>query len=110
MSRAARILSGTRLRVVAVVALAHFVLLLALAICPELHHAIHGDSEEGEHQCAVTDFLAGGAGDDFSARQFAKIAPPPAPMRPLAAGESAPVAALFLTTGVLEHAPPTVGS
>lgn len=33
--------------------------LMLLAACPELHHAIHPDSDQPDHQCLVTMFAQG---------------------------------------------------
>lgn len=42
------------LRVGAFGALLLFLFVLALQASPQLHHAFHHDSDEGEHHCAIT--------------------------------------------------------
>jgi hypothetical protein len=77
---------------------------LALAASPQLHEALHHDADEPDHDCAVTLFLHG-ACDGTSAVQMVPVFLPARPS-PLAEMCSQEVAALFLLTSVLEHAPP----
>ena len=86
--------------------IAHLVLTLAMAACPELHRAIHGHADDDGHECAVTLFASGGV--DHAAAPF--LAPEPQRIELTAARvlRAADVAAVFLLGGVLEHAPPFV--
>jgi hypothetical protein len=45
--------------VLAAFLLVHLLSLLALAACPTLHHALHPDSNDPDHDCLVTLFAKG---------------------------------------------------
>ena len=83
-----------------------FVLALALAASPELHHRTHHDADQQEHQCLATTIGGGGCEDAGVAPTFAafvamlfEVAPP---------DYSHAVGSLFLSCRVLEHAPPVI--
>ena len=86
--------------------IAHVALLLAMAVCPDLHRAIHADADGHGHECAVTLFASGGV--DHSTAPL--LAPEPQRIEVPAVRmlRAADVAAGFLVGAVLEHAPPSV--
>ena len=92
----------------AVLLLAHVLAVVALAVSPRLHHWVHPDADDDQHECAVALFLHGGCDQ-----------PPPPVAVPACADawqEILPhafppawVASVFSTSRVLEHAPPRAG-
>jgi hypothetical protein len=82
-----------------------FVFALALSASPQLHERVHADSNQSQHECAVT-LIGHGNCDDAV----------PAPIvdcgaTPIASGQVLPfdlgfVAPLFLSARIFEHAPP----
>ena len=83
----------------------HLLAILALAASPRLHHWVHPDADDDDHDCAVVVFVHGGCG------------PTPAPLVIPAnvTTRHVPgrveilqiwVANIFAVNGTLEHAPP----
>lgn len=80
-------------------------MVLAMAICPELHEIVHHDAHDHGHSCAVTLLLSGGT----DAPQICSdIAPPYAPIFASEIIESSPWPSFFFSVYVLEHAPPVL--
>ena len=88
--------------------LAHLLAMIALAASPRLHHWVHPDAGDDDHDCAVALFLHGGCGQ----APVAAVAPVCAHVwRVALLPEDVPVwvAGVFAVNGTLEHAPPRVG-
>ena len=85
--------------------LAGFVLALALAASPELHERIHRDAAHQEHQCLATT-IGGGWEDALIAPALTAFVATLIEVAPM--DGSRVVESLFLSCGVLEHAPPVV--
>ena len=77
-----------------------------MAVCPDLHRAIHADTDDRSHECAVTLFASGGV--DHGPAPLLVVEPQRIEMPPVQALHAADVAAVFLLGAVLEHAPPFV--
>ena len=89
-----------RPRTVAAVLLALFVVLMALAASPQLHHAVHADADAPGHHCAISALLHG------------QIEPPvcDAPICPASFGwDSPPRLLLSVVEGTEELLPPGRG-
>src|SRR6185295_1507893 len=92
--------------VIVLATLAGFLFALALAASPELHERLHHDcdDEHGHHECLATVLHAGGCED---------VAPPPTLVAFVTTlleinepDRSIAVPSPFLTSRILEHAPP----
>ena len=92
-------------RLAAVLLLAHLLAVLALTASPRLHHWVHPDADDDDHDCAVVLLMHGGCGQ------------PPAPsvlpavvytcqQVPLVEPLPVWVDGTFAVNGTLEHAPP----
>src|SRR5919201_2950591 len=77
---------------------------LALAACPQLHEQIHHDTGQSQHECAVTLMQSGGCDSAPAPVMAATFVP--ARRFNFAELPSKLVASVFLTSRVLEHAPP----
>jgi len=99
---------GRFMRVAAVLVLAHLLAVLAMAASPELHEYLHHDAGHDDHQCAVTDMLAGGSGDGSPAQPIAVDAVILSQVCTLVEFDPPRLASLFLAGSVLEHAPPAI--
>ncbi len=92
-------------RLAAVLLLTHLLAVMALAASPRLHHWVHPDADDDDHDCAVVLFLHGGC-DQASAPLAVPVcvhswlAVSPVELPPLW------VAGIFAVHGTLEHAPP----
>ena len=86
--------------------IAHVALVLAMAVCPDLHRALHADADDRGHECAVTLFASGGVA--HGAAPLLAPEPPRIELPEVRALHAAEVAAVFLLGAVLEHAPPVV--
>ena len=86
--------------------IAHVALTLAMAVCPDLHRAIHEEADEHGHECAVTLFASGGV--DHGAAPLLAPEPQRIELPAVRVLHTADVAAVFLVGAVLEHAPPFV--
>src|ERR1700744_5816720 len=88
------------------VVLVHLMMVLAMAVCPDLHSFFHHDADDGDHDCAVTHYWFGDHGDGAPAQ--------PVVIHPISCEisyASPPlsldwVPSVFVTLGVFEHAPP----
>ena len=94
-------------RALALAVIAHLVLALGMAANHEIHEWIHGDAEHEEHECVVKLLLHGGC--DTVVVEEPVIAVRPLAREPALALALADVPSVFLTGGVLEHAPPRRG-
>ena len=97
-----------RYRLAAVLLLAHLLAIIALAASPRLHHWVHPDADDDDHDCAVELFLHGGGGPV----PVAVVAPVCAhPWLVASPPGDVPVwvAGIFAVHGTLEHAPPRTG-
>ena len=99
---------GRVMRVAAALVMAHLLAVLAMAASPELHEYLHHDADHEDHQCAVTDMLAGGNGDGSPAQPIALDAVILPQVCVLVEFDSPRLASLFLAGSVLEHAPPAI--
>ena len=97
-------------KVVALLATVHFLMALAMAASPELHHYFHHDADDGDHDCAVTHMMKGDFSDGAPVDAMTAVVRLPVMEHRLAV-ESGEVwvAPLYLENGVLEHAPPVMG-
>lgn len=105
-----RRLRTTACRAVAALLFAHVLAVLALAASPSLHHRLHADADDDDHDCAVMLFLHG-AGQDgpaplaaptFAGLEFART--PLVARAPAGFVESA-----YAVGRIFEHGPPCVG-
>jgi len=106
MSRVPRKTQPAFLRVIAVVVLAHFLAVIAMAASPQLHDLAHHDAPQDTHHCAVTDMLSGATGDGAPQPPFTVAPILPHQFFSIAEFDPQWIAALFLMGCVLEHAPP----
>ncbi len=60
MSRILRFESFTFRRAVVALLVAQLLVVVAMTVCPELHHWAHPDSDSQDHECVVTLFAHGG--------------------------------------------------
>jgi len=95
-------------QVVAAFMLSQFMLALAMAASPELHHYLHHDSDDDDHDCAVTHLINGDFSDGLPALPVAVT--PVNPERELMTTDTewtpAWVPPLYLASFTLERAPP----
>ena len=87
------------------VAFSAYMAVLAMAACPALHHWLHDDADEADHQCAAVTVIQGQV--DRPVAELAGIASAATfwlEPRPLL--YAVMVVRLFLTVRGLEHAPP----
>ena len=87
---------------------AHVLAGMVLAASPRLHHWVHPDADDDDHDCAVVLFLHSGCDQAPPAAAVPVCADiallvPPVAFRPIR------VTSVFATSGVLEHAPPCAG-
>jgi hypothetical protein len=82
-----------------------FTLALAMEVSPELHHKIHHDADDGDHDCLVTALQAGGCDCAMPLPPLVVIRWEPF-LRVVPKIDLQWVAPLFLIHSVLEHAPP----
>jgi hypothetical protein len=84
--------------------LVHLVLAMGMAANHELHEWVHGDAGHDDHECVVQLLLHGGC-DNAAAEQpalfLSHLLHESVPQAPVA-----DVPSVFLTGGILEHAPP----
>ena len=85
--------------------LAHVLALLALSASPRLHHWVHPDADDDDHDCAAVLFLHGGCDQAPAAVVVPACACAPQEI-PAVAFRQVWVASVFAGSGVLEHAPP----
>ena len=81
---------------------------MALAASPRLHHWVHPDADDDDHDCAVVLFLHGGCGQ----APLALVVPVCADLwKRIFSVAFRPtwVASVFAASAVLEHAPPFAG-
>jgi hypothetical protein len=88
----------------ALAVIAHLVLALGMAANHEVHEWIHGDADHEEHECVVQLLLHGGC--DSATVEAPALTLLPLASEPAPALVFADVPSLFLTGGILEHAPP----
>lgn len=104
MNRSAQPLCSAR-DVVAGLLLAHVLAVLILAASPRLHHWVHPDADDDDHDCAVVLFLHGSSDVGPTplivpacaalATEFVRVVPP---------AEFIP--SVFVANRVFEHGPP----
>jgi hypothetical protein len=87
----------------------HVFALVALAASPQMHHWVHPDAGSDGHECAVTLFLHGAA-DGAPAVLVVIVFIAPVLTRVIFPANSPCLKHLFLSRGILEHAPPAVGT
>lgn len=90
-------------RVLVAVLLAHLLAVMAMAASPALHEWVHADANDGDHDCAVVLFMAGGAAAAVAVVFVAAVL--------VTSGSQAVprgiwVKGLFRVLRILEHAPP----
>ena len=92
-------------RFVAGLLLAHVAAIVILTVSPRLHHWIHPDADDDDHDCAVELFLHGGC---HAAPGMVHAPLPPCEYHPVAFVAATPswVASIFSLGSILEHAPP----
>jgi hypothetical protein len=88
--------------------IAHLLIVVALAACPQLHQLLHNGAEHRDHECAVTVMISGGTDGSCGSPVFDASAILPITFGSLPDVHSREVAPLFLSAHVLEHAPPIV--
>ena len=96
-------------QVLAALLAAQLLAIIALAVCPALHHWVHADADDGVHTCAVTLFLSGSC--DAPAPETTALQAPRC-AKPVAAPEmpEAPwVAPVFALNRLFEHGPSSAG-
>ena len=104
MKRPAATLPLSR-RFIAVLVLAHLLVVLALAASPRLHHWVHPDEEDDDGDCAVVLFLHGGC-DQAPAPLAVPTCVEVCQVTANIVAEPVRVPSVFAVCGVLEHAPP----
>ena len=94
------------LQTVSAVLLAHIVIVLAMAVCPDLHAFFHHDADDEDHDCAVTHYWLAGHGDGAPAQPViihatsCEVAFVTTPLN------LDWVPSVFHTLGIFEHGPP----
>ena len=78
---------------------------LALSVAPQWHQRIHSDANRVEHSCAVT-FVAAGSYEHHAQPPLAVEPLLPVALERIAFPNPSWVSSPFLSTSVLEHAPP----
>ena len=94
-----------RHRLVAALVCAHVLAMMALAASPRLHHWVHPDADDDDHDCAAVLCLHGGCDQVPPAVAVPGCAGLWQPLSPVTC-RPIRVATVFVTSGVLEHAPP----
>ena len=95
---------------IAALLLVHVLAVLALAASPSLHHWLHADADDDDHDCAVMLFVhgAGQAGSaPLAAPAFVGWAMVLTPL--IACAPAGFVESAYATGRVFEHGPPPVG-
>ncbi len=85
---------------------ASYLLVLAMAACPELHHWLHDAADEAEHQCAAVAVSLGQIDRPLD-RPVVVACPTVVWLEPRPALYALTIVRLFLVVRGLEHAPPT---
>lgn len=88
--------------------LAHVLAVMLLTVSPRLHHWVHPDADDDDHDCAVVLFLHGG-GDAGPVPLSVPVFVRPAAEGVASMPATAFVPAVGVANGVLEHAPPSRG-
>ena len=104
MSRFLRFQSFAFRRAIVALLVAQLLVVVAMTVCPALHHWAHHDSDDQEHECVVTLFAHGGCDGVPSilvVAIFLAVTLVFHRRQPVVWVES-----LFLSGCVLEHAPP----
>jgi hypothetical protein len=86
--------------------IAQLLVIMAMTVCPELHHWMHHDSDSPDHECAVTLFAHGGC--DGAPAAIAVVFFLAVLRQCLQRRGNVWVGSLFLSRRVLEHAPPAL--
>lgn len=86
--------------------IAHLLVIMAMTVCPELHHWAHHDSDCPDHECAVTLFAHGGC--DGAPAAVVLVVFLAVLRQCLQQRGDIWVGNLFLSRRVLEHAPPAL--
>ena len=108
MKRIARHFQSLLLRAAGALVLVNLLFTLAMAASPELHREYHHDADHQDHECVVTHMLHGDFGDGVPLAAIT-VAPVVLPMvEIIATHHRVWVSPLWLTNGVLEHAPPAL--
>ena len=92
-------------RTIAAGQIALYLLVLAMAASPALHHWLHDDADEDGHQCAVVTVYQGQLDRPATEPVIATLAPV-IWWEPRVQHYALTISRLFLVVRVLEHAPP----
>lgn len=98
--------NGFRFSLAAFISLGAFLLTVALAAAPGLHHHLHADAGQAQHECAITVVESGTAPNDPPS--LAAVAQPVSVFWKAAPVHSVWVPAPFVLSRVFEHAPPAL--
>ena len=91
---------------VAVLLLAHLMIVVMLAASPHLHQLFHHDADHGSHECVVTLMISGGSDGSSAPQVLVACFTFPTVFNFSFETHSHDVAPLFLSAHVFEHAPP----
>lgn len=104
MSRVIRIQSFVFQRAIVALLVAQLLAVVAMTVCPALHHWAHHDSDSQEHECLVTLFAHGGF--DGAPVALVLVIFLAVSRQCLQRPNVVWIESLFLSRRVLEHAPP----
>ena len=90
--------------------LAHLLAVLVLAASPRLHHRVHPDADDDDHDCAVVWFLHGGADAAPAPTAVPAFVRVEVAERVVALRRAAFVPSVFAGNRVFEHGPPQAWS
>ena len=93
-------------RTIAAGLIAIYLLVLAMAASPALHHWLHDDADDDGHQCAMVTVYQGQL-DRPAAEAVVAALTPVVWWEPRVQLYALTISRLFLVVRVLEHAPPT---
>lgn len=96
-----------RVRLAAALVLVHLLAVLALAASPHLHHWVHPDADDDDHDCAVVLFMHGGGNAAPAPLLVPGFVASLVTADPAALPSATSVSSVFAASSVLEHAPPT---
>ena len=91
-------------RAIVALLVAQLLAVVAMTVCPRLHHWAHNDSDSQEHECVVTLFAHGGC--DGAPVSLVLVVFLAVIRTGVQRGCAVWVESLFLSRRVLEHAPP----
>ncbi|MEI8235001.1 MAG: hypothetical protein WCH57_09985 [Verrucomicrobiota bacterium] len=104
MSRFLRFQSFVFRRAIVALLVAQLLVVVAMTVCPALHHWAHPDADDQDHECVVTLFAHGGCdGVPVALTLVVFLVVPRTCVQRIC---TIWIESLFLSHRVLEHAPP----